>query len=109
MAINGDLMRGVAEPVILKLLSRKSMYGYEMIRTVDEQSGGIFQWKEGSLYPCLHRMEGAGLISSSWEVSDETRPRKYYSITKKGLAVLKTKTVEIGEFSHAMNLLLLNA
>ena len=64
MAVNSDLMRGVAEPVILKLLAERTMYGYEIIRLVNERTNGAFEWKEGTLYPCLHRLEEQGKIFS---------------------------------------------
>ena len=64
MAVNSDLMRGVAEPVILKLLAERTMYGYEIIRLVNERTNGAFEWKEGTLYPCLHRLEEQGQIFS---------------------------------------------
>ncbi|MBR4125321.1 MAG: helix-turn-helix transcriptional regulator, partial [Victivallales bacterium] len=48
MAENKELMRGSVEVVILKLLSEHDMYGYEMIKTVNERSNGYFEWREGS-------------------------------------------------------------
>ena len=54
MIQNSELMKGIAPAVILKLLSQRSMYGYEIIRLVNEKTNGEFQWKEGALYPCLH-------------------------------------------------------
>ena len=60
MAKNQDVLRGISETVILKLLSERSMYGYEIIKLVNERTDGAFQWKEGTLYPCLHRLEEAG-------------------------------------------------
>lgn len=105
MAINSDLMRGAAEPVILKLLSGRAMYGYEIIRQVNERTNGEFQWKEGTLYPCLHRLEDQGLLQSSWELT-ETKPRRYYTITRKGAAAMQEKVAEARKFVGALNLLL---
>ncbi len=100
-----ELMRGAAEPVILKLLSEKSTYGYEMIKLVNERTGGLFQWREGSLYPCLHRMEAEGLIQSFWQ-SVEDKNRKYYAITKKGKKAAEEKITEAKQFCSALNNLL---
>lgn len=105
MVLNSDLMRGVAEPVVLKLLSERMMYGYEIIKQVNERTNGEFQWKEGTLYPCLHRLEGQGLIRSSWELSG-SKPRRYYTITPKGLAAMQEKVEEAKKFAGALNLLL---
>lgn len=105
MAVNSDLMRGVAEPVILKLLAERTMYGYEIIRLVNERTNGAFEWKEGTLYPCLHRLEEQGLIESSWQLAG-AKPRKYYSITRKGIAAMEEKAREAKEFVGALHLLL---
>ncbi len=106
MAIEGDLLRGVAEPIILKLISNQAMYGYEIIKVVNERSRGAFEWKEGTLYPCLHRLEGAGFISSSWMKSESGKDRKYYHITSKGEALFREKVIEWGSFAAAVNSLL---
>ena len=105
MAVNSDLMRGVAEPVVLKLLAERTMYGYEIIKHVNERTNGAFAWKEGTLYPCLHRLEEQGLIESSWQLAG-SKPRKYYAITRKGEAAMAEKVKEAKEFSRALNLLL---
>ncbi len=105
MAINSDLMRGVAEPVILRLLAERAMYGYEIIKLVNERTGGEFRWKEGTLYPWLHRLEEQGLIGSSWQLNG-AKPRKYYAITREGLAVMAEKVGEVRKFTGALNLLL---
>ena len=65
MVLNSDLMRGVAEPVILRLLAERMMYGYEIIRQVNERTNGEFQWKEGTLYPILHGLERDGYVTVS--------------------------------------------
>lgn len=105
MVLNSDLMRGVAEPVVLKLLSERMMYGYEIIRLVNERTNGAFQWKEGTLYPCLHRLEEQGLIRSQWELTG-SKPRRYYSITGKGMAAMQERVEEARSFAGALTLLL---
>ena len=105
MGRNSDLMRGAAEPVVLKLLSERMMYGYEIIRLVNERTNGAFQWKEGTLYPCLHRLEEQGLIRSRWELSGP-KPRRYYSITGKGKAAMQEKVEDAKCFAGALTLLL---
>ena len=105
MVLNSDLMRGVAEPVILRLLAERMMYGYEIIRQVNERTNGEFQWKEGTLYPCLHRLEEQGLIQSRWELAG-SRPRRYYAITRRGIAAMQEKVDEARRFAGALNLLL---
>lgn len=108
MKVNSDLMRGVAEPVILKLLTERTMYGYEIIKLVNERTNGAFQWKEGTLYPCLHRLEQHGYVESSWQLVG-AKPRKYYAITRKGSVAMNEKAAEVQKFIHALNLLFGNA
>ena len=81
MDIESDLTRSVIRPIMLSLLAERPMYGYEIIRVVNERSGNEFQWKEGTLYPCLHRLEAARLISSEWQVAENGQRRKYYTVT----------------------------
>lgn len=106
MAVNSDLMRGVAEPVILNLLNNKKMYGYEIIKFVNEKTNNAFQWKEGTLYPCLHRLEAAKFIESEWQIADNNKPRKYYTLTKKGAIALLEKKEEWAIFAKSVHVLL---
>lgn len=107
MAINSDLMRGVVDSIVLRLVSQRAMYGYEIIKVVNQETDNAFEWKEGTLYPCLHRLESDGMIISEWITEGRTRPRKYYSITKKGTVALKNKVGEWSLFSQSVNALLL--
>lgn len=100
MEYDRDLVRSVAGPVVLKLVSERPMYGYEIIKLVNERTNGKFERKEGTLYPCLHRLEGAGLIKSKWENQGSGRSRKYYNITRKGKGVLNNKVKEWNSFSE---------
>jgi PadR family transcriptional regulator len=106
MAVNSDLMRGVAEPVILNFLNKKKMYGYEIIKLVNEKTNNAFQWKEGTLYPCLHRLEAAKLIESEWQIAGNNKARKYYTLTRKGAAILVEKKEEWAVFAKSVNVLL---
>ncbi len=84
------------------------MYGYEIIKLVNEKSNQAFEWKEGTLYPCLHRMEAEGLIDSEWRTADNGRDRKYYAITRKGAKLLTEKVSEWAVFTKAVNAILLS-
>ena len=88
--------------LVLNLLSEKSLYGYELIKTLKQRSNDVFDMKEGTLYPILHKLENEELISSSnQEVSG--RVRKVYHITEKGNRVLAKEKQEWREFSLAVN------
>lgn len=107
--MNKELTRGVVDPIVLQLVSEKAMYGYEIIKIVNQRTSGQFKWNEGSLYPCLHRLEGDGLIESEWQTADSGRKRKYYKISKSGLQTLQSKTEEWGHFTSAVNAVLFPA
>ncbi len=103
MTFDSDLVRSTAGPIVLELVSERPMYGYEIIKVVNARTQGAFEWKEGTLYPCLHRLEVAGLIASDWETAPSGRRRKYYRITRKGAAELTRKVAEWKSFSLAMS------
>src|SRR5437879_10677411 len=89
--MDNELVKGTLSLLILSLLTRSSMYGYEIAATVHRDTDGAFTWREGSLYPSLHKLETEGLIVGEWEEKETGRKRRYYKITKKGRAVLAEK------------------
>ena len=111
MEPRGDLVKGTTVPIVLKLLSEREMYGYEMVKVVNARTGGQLEWKEGTLYPTLHRLQADGLVSAEWADAPQNeapgRKRKYYSITHKGRRELARRTEEWRQFSFSVNALLL--
>ena len=103
MNFSQDLIKGSIVPVVLKLLRERPMYGYEMVKVVKDRTEGRFEWKEGTLYPALHRLEGEGLLTAKWELAPTQKRRKYYYLTRKGRKALKVKIAELREFSVALN------
>ncbi|MBN4056390.1 helix-turn-helix transcriptional regulator [Rhodothermus sp. AH-315-K08] len=61
------------------------------MRRVHDLSDGQVEWKDGMLYPVLHRLRDEGLVTSSWRHSDAGRRRKYYKITLKGQTALEAE------------------
>lgn len=61
-----------------------TMHGFEVVRWIDQTSGGDLLVEEGALYPALHRMEKRGWLESEWAISDRGRRAKYYSVTRRG-------------------------
>lgn len=103
MKVDKELIKGSTSLLILSLLNRKEMYGYEMIKEIDVTSNGIFSFKEGTLYPILHTLESDGFIESFWREGETKRKRKYYSITKAGKKYLQTKEEEWNLFENTVN------
>ncbi|MBQ7776012.1 MAG: helix-turn-helix transcriptional regulator [Lachnospiraceae bacterium] len=102
MAIEKSLVSGSMTMLILKLLSEKDMYGYEMIDTLREKSQNVFELKAGTLYPLLPGLEEKGLLTV-YEQEHVGKVRKYYSITKQGRKLLEKKTEEWKTYSNAVS------
>ncbi len=94
MKVSKELMAASATPIVLGVLSSGEDYGYSLMRRVTEASGAQLEWKEGMLYPLLHRLEQQGLVSSRWGASPEGRRRKYYAITAAGRGELETHVTQ---------------
>lgn len=103
MKINKELLKGSTTVLILSILNRKDMYGYEMIKEMELRSKGIFSFKEGTLYPLLHTLENSNYIESYWDDSNGSRKRKYYKITDNGKKILLEKESEWKLFSETVN------
>ena len=100
------LMKLNLDSLLLCLVSQQPMYGYQIIKELEVKSRGYFKFKEGTLYPALHRLEEAGLILGKWQMLPNGRQRRYYNITNKGYEVLLAKRSQWQEFFTAMNLII---
>ncbi len=87
--ISKELVGASVRPILLSILAKEDSYGYEIIQSVREYSFGQLVWKDGSLYPVLHRMEDEGFIESYWQKTESGRRRKYYRISSGGKAQLE--------------------
>ena len=103
-SLSRQLKKGVLDVLLLKLLSEKTLYGYELMALLDEAGGGYFSAKEGTLYPVLYRLEDAGYIQSVWENTGTRRgaPRKYYTVTPEGGIHLEKAQKELEGFIGAI-------
>jgi PadR family transcriptional regulator PadR len=82
--IDRQFLKGSISLLLLNLLSRGEMYGYEILQEALRRSANAFAFKEGTLYPALHQLEKKGQIKSEWRTAENGRERKYYSLTPKG-------------------------
>jgi transcriptional regulator len=101
-----ELIKGTLALLILSLLKRRPMYGYEIVSTVAAETDGAFAWKAGSLYPSLHKLEKDGLVGAHWEGEPGSRRRKYYHLTEAGHAALSEKTAYWFQISRAVQSIL---
>jgi PadR family transcriptional regulator PadR len=104
--MDAELVKGTLSLLILSLLTRSSMYGYEIAATVHRDTDGEFTWREGSLYPNLHKLQADGLIVGEWEEKETGRKRRYYRITAKGRAALREKVQSWNELRDAVSRIL---
>ena len=98
----GEVLKGHLDLLLLAVLESGPAHGYAIIETLRARSGGTFDLPEGTIYPALHRLEGDGLLSSSW--SEETaRRRRIYCLTLKGRQALARRQGEWQQFARAVN------
>ena len=82
------------------------MYGYQIIKELESRSQGYFKFKEGTLYPALHRLEKMKLIEGKWRTLPSGQQRKYYNLTERGDSTLVEKMDGWKEYLRAMSLII---
>lgn len=87
--LDRELKAGLVSLVLLLVVDRTGPdYGYRILKTIQEASGGHLAFKEGTAYPLLQNMEKMGLVTSFWSDGSGGPPRRYYQITSLGRAAL---------------------
>ena len=100
--------KGSLATLILQNLSRGPNHGYRIAQEIKAHSRGVLDFKEGTLYPALHGLEGKGLICSA-ERDENGRTRRYYKLTERGKKALVREREELLQFSGAIRLMLKEA
>lgn len=95
-------LAGSTSLLVLSLLRDGDKYGYEMISQLALRSEGVFELKEGTLYPVLHQLEREGSLSSYSAQAPSGRTRKYYHLTPKGVKVLENQEAEYRKVTGAV-------
>ncbi len=103
MEVDKGLIGGSVILLILALLEGKDLYGYEIIRKLEEKSDSTFQFKEGTLYPVLHKMENKGYVKSYRSKGENGKERKYYKITNSGRTQLIDEKEKWKLFTGSVN------
>ena len=101
-----ELLKGSTDSLLLSLINHQPMYGYQIIKELERRSNGYFQFKEGTLYPALHRLEKAGLVRGKWQKLPNGQERRYYYITAKGQQALAERLAVWQDFSTAVALIM---
>jgi len=100
------MLKGHLDAIVLAALESGPAHGYAIIEAIKSRSGDTFDLAEGTVYPALHRLEEAGLLSSSWVTPPGGRKRRMYSLTRKGTGALAERRRSWGRFSQAVSHLL---
>ena len=85
--MNSQMLKGILEGCILKLIEKEPMYGYDIITRLHEFN--LDMVSEGSIYPLLLKLQKSGYIKGTRIKSKQGPMRKYYSLTEEGLSYLK--------------------
>ena len=97
-----ELLQGTLDLLVLRTLTSGSMHGYTVARLIKERSRNVFLVEEGALYPALHRLERKGWIASEWGVSENNRKAKFYQLTPRGRAALKSEQSDWERYTRAV-------
>jgi PadR family transcriptional regulator PadR len=107
MGHDAQLLKGTMKLLVLRLLAREPMYGYQMLQHLDARSDGYFRVGDGALYSLLHELEREGFVQGAWAESEE-RPqrRRYYHLTSRGRRELARRERAWRGFARAVDMVL---
>lgn len=97
-----ELLQGTLDMMILQTLAGGSNHGYGIARAIRQSSGEVLEVEEGSLYPALHRLEKRGFLKASWRQTELNRRGKYYALTPRGRARLRTEQASWARLAGAI-------
>jgi PadR family transcriptional regulator, regulatory protein PadR len=104
-----DLVQGTLDLLILRSLALEPMHGWAIAQRIRQVSGDVLQVGQGALYPALHKLEHQGWITAEWDVSDNNRRAKYYTLTRAGRQALAAETAQWERLSAAISLVVRQA
>jgi PadR family transcriptional regulator PadR len=102
---NPNFMNGVPELLILRLLEREEMYGYEIVQALRTRTAEVITVGEGVVYPVLHGLEAAGALSARRKTVNR-RSRIYYIMTPAGKRRLATLATTWANLAGAIQIIL---
>lgn len=102
MELDKGLVSGSMALLVMKLLEDGDKYGYQMIEELRRRSDETFHLKAGTLYPLLHGLEEKGLVTAYEREAAAGKPRRYYHLTKQGIAALEEKEAAWNTYASAV-------
>lgn len=98
-------LKGTLPTLILEVLAHEPSHGYRIAQKIKQRSDGLLDFKEGTLYPALHKLENEGMVES-YDGIESGRPRRYYRITQPGRKALNKDRAEWRQLSRAVSIIL---
>jgi PadR family transcriptional regulator len=102
-SINGEILQGTLDLLILKTLVVGPAHGHTIAHVIERRSDDVLQVEHGSLYPALHRLEDRGWIASFWGTSENNRRARYYRLTPDGRKQLAEQTSRWDDMVRAID------
>jgi PadR family transcriptional regulator PadR len=100
--MTAETLKGHLDLLLLAAVEARPAHGYAIAETLRARSGHAFDLPEGTLYPALHRLERAGLLSSRWSELNGRR-RRVYQLTAKGHRALAKRHDDWTAFARAVD------
>jgi transcriptional regulator len=104
--MEGEMLKGHLDMIVLAALAGGPAHGYAVIEAIKRKSGQELDLPEGTIYPALHRLEQAGLLSSRWVTAESGRRRRVYALTRRGKQALSEHRAIWRRFADAIGGLL---
>jgi PadR family transcriptional regulator PadR len=98
-----DLVQGTLDLLVMKVIALEPMHGWAIAQRIRQMSGDVLQVGQGALYPALHKLEHQGWISAKWDISDNNRRAKYYTLTRAGRKFLEQEAAQWERLSAAIS------
>lgn len=98
-----DMVQGTLDLLVLKVIALEPMHGWAIAQRIRQISGDVLQVGQGALYPSLHKLEQNGWISSKWDISENNRRAKYYTLTRAGRKILQQEAAQWERLSAAIS------
>jgi PadR family transcriptional regulator, regulatory protein PadR len=99
--LRSEVLKGHVDLLLLATLRRGPLHGYGIVEKLRGASEGAFDLAEGTVYPALYRLEGAGLLASEW-TSSSGRRRRVYRLTRRGRVELSREREEWKALARAV-------
>lgn len=101
-----EILQGTLDMLVLRALQLEPMHGWGITERIQQWSENVLQVGQGTLYPALYRLERQGFVKSQWNITENNRRARYYSLTRDGRRRLDGELAQWRRMSRAINLVL---